>query len=998
MKRTLRMLIGAITLLFSMAISAQQTADAIFQKAQLLFQQGEYTQVATLLEHCTSNAIYAQHKQEIDYMQACVAYELQEPYAIEQLKNYLSAYPVNPYRNRLEGLLGSAYYYEGNFSAAISHLKATDVDRLVPQEREDCIYRLAMSLVQMQRISEAKAWFFTLQQLSKKYQADATYQLAFIAYQEGDYETALPAFLRIHNHPQYCTVVPYYVADMYYQQQNYEKASTEITTYLKRYPDAANRYEMQRILGGIAFQQQKYKKAITSLQDYVQQAPLPMREARYQLGLSAYFLGHYAQAIPQFDIVCLKPDELSQSAYLHRGFSFLQLKDYNKARESFEQASLMNYDKKLKEQALFNYAVCLHETNYSAFGSAVKTFETFLNEYPHSTYASTISGYLVDIYLSSKSYTSSLASIEKIKQPTAQLLAAKQYILYQLGVQAVVNEKYKTALSYFNRCIRLGNRDRELKTNSYYWKGEANDRLENYREAKRYFTQYISQTTKKETEMYGLAHYAMGYLALQSNAIEQAISWFEKAIATTGLKNTSVLADAYNRLGDCYAVNDQLTEAQANYANAQEHDKNLSDYALYKEALIVGKQADYMGELHFLKKLIEQYPHSDYLPAAYYERGLTYKKLKDNRRAIQSFKALLENYPDANYASQAAYEIGYLYEQDGKTSQAIEGYKTTTQQYEGSPASQAALQRLKAIYTDLNQVDAYAKYASSLGSGQALEGNERDSLTFAAAEKVMQRKSLREANSSFEHYLKRFPRGKYNLKAHYYVGCYAYDSKYIEEALKHFKAVIAFPHSAFAEKSLNYVASIQYAKLNFKSAYKTYQQLLKQASTRKTRVTAKTGMMRSAYLLKDYKSTIAASSRLLRESRLSKEQRNEAYYAKAKAALALKQDKQALPALERLAKDTRTRYGAEAKYLLVDYYYQQVDYLKAEKEALSYIKQNTPHEYWLARTFVLLSDIYVKMDRKLEAQQKLLSLQKNYKAKDDIAKMIKERLNQLMNY
>jgi hypothetical protein len=51
--------------------------------------------------------------------------------------------------------------------------------------------------------------------------------------------------------------------------------------------------------------------------------------------------------------------------------------------------------------------------------------------------------------------------------------------------------------------------------------------------------------------------------------------------------------------------------------------------------------------------------------------------------------------------------------------------------------------------------------------------------------------------------------------------------------------------------------------------------------------------------------------------------------------------------------------------------------------------------YWLARSFILLSDTYVKLDRKLEARQYLLSLEQNYQADDDIAEMIKSRLEKM---
>ena len=96
-----------------------------------------------------------------------------------------------------------------------------------------------------------------------------------------------------------------------------------------------------------------------------------------------------------------------------------------------------------------------------------------------------------------------------------------------------------------------------------------------------------------------------------------------------------------------------------------------------------------------------------------------------------------------------------------------------------------------------------------------------------------------------------------------------------------------------------------------------------------------------------------------------------------------------------LSKDTRNVYGAEAKYRLAQGYFDGGQIAESETELLDYINVSTPHAYWLARSFVLLSDVYVKMDRKLDARQYLLSLKQNYQAEDDIATMIESRLENL---
>ena len=134
---------------------------------------------------------------------------------------------------------------------------------------------------------------------------------------------------------------------------------------------------------------------------------------------------------------------------------------------------------------------------------------------------------------------------------------------------------------------------------------------------------------------------------------------------------------------------------------------------------------------------------------------------------------------------------------------------------------------------------------------------------------------------------------------------------------------------------------------------------------------------------------------MLAETKLSPELENEALYYRAKAYLNQKSEKAALTDLQTLAKDTRNLYGAEAKYLVAQQLYNAGQYAEAEQELLDFIDQSTPHAYWLARGFILLSDVYVAEGKTLDARQYLLSLQQNYQGNDDIANMIESRLKKL---
>ena len=154
-------------------------------------------------------------------------------------------------------------------------------------------------------------------------------------------------------------------------------------------------------------------------------------------------------------------------------------------------------------------------------------------------------------------------------------------------------------------------------------------------------------------------------------------------------------------------------------------------------------------------------------------------------------------------------------------------------------------------------------------------------------------------------------------------------------------------------------------------------------------------MLRSSVLLADAAQTITSANLLLGESKLSPEHQTEALYYRAKALLQSGQTPEALRDLQLLAKDTRTPQGAEAKYLVARLHYEARQYDQAEQEILQYIDQSTPHAYWLARSFVLLADVYVATGKLEDARQYLLSLQQNYTVDDDVQPMIRERLESI---
>ena len=442
-------------------------------------------------------------------------------------------------------------------------------------------YRLATCYLKTGNVKEAAIWFETLRSTSSKYAADCTYYLSYIRYSQQRYDDALSGFLSLQDNAKYKALVPYYIAEIYLIKKNYDKAEIVAQNYLSAYPGQKYTGEMYRIQGTADYHFGKYHEAVKAFGHYLKDnaEPAARRDALYMLGMSYYRTGVYSQVPVVLGEVTTGKDELTQNAYLHMGLAYLQLADKNKARMAFEQAAASNANLKIKEQASYNYALCIHETSYSAFGESVTVFENFLNEFPNSAYANKVSNYLVEVYMNTRSYDAALKSIERIAHPSRAILEAKQKILFHLGTQYFANTQFERAILYFNQSIALGQYNLQTKANALYWRGESYYRLNRMQEAARNFNDYLSLTTQKNTEMYALAYYNLAYITFHKKDYATAQDRFQKFIQLQKSGDATVLADAYNRIGDCHMQARRFDEAKQYYTRAENLGTPAGDYS-----------------------------------------------------------------------------------------------------------------------------------------------------------------------------------------------------------------------------------------------------------------------------------------------------------------------------------------------------------------------------------------------------------------------------------
>jgi TolA-binding protein len=328
---------------------------------------------------------------------------------------------------------------------------------------------------------------------------------------------------------------------------------------------------------------------------------------------------------------------------------------------------------------------------------------------------------------------------------------------------------------------------------------------------------------------------------------------------------------------------------------------------------------------------------------------------------------------------------------------AISAFKKVIAEYPASEEAKVALESLETIYVNTNKVDEYAKYAQTLGKDIENKTSLKvDSMQFVAGEKLYLEKHYTEAIEQLNKYLmNQYPNGKYcNTALYYLADCY-YEMGNKDKALEEYALVLEERGNPHAEEAALRAAEISFDNKDYEAALRYFHQLSDVAQTTENKNIARLGVLRTSYFLNNMEETVKIASEIIADSKSTAEMRNEALLNRSKAYLQQNKPNDALKDLKEMSIDTRTSVGAEAKYTISEVYFKFNRLNDAEKEILDFAKIGTSFPYWMARSFILLSDIYQQKGDDFQAKQYLLSLQKNYTVKDEIQDMIITRLNQI---
>jgi TolA-binding protein len=927
-----------------------------------------------------------------EFKEAVSAAELNNGDAPSKISKFIETYPENALAADAKLYLGVIYFKDNKFKDAIKAFQGVNVSSLSKSGRDEFNFMYGYSQLKTGDHDAAKTYFQRVSNQKSPYYTQARYFIAHIDYLQGNYKPALKTFENLEYDSRYDKIIPLYKIQIYHYLGDYGQIIA-IGPAMVESANITNKADIARITGNAYFNAEDYKNAAIYLNIYKQNNRKSLsREDHYLLGFVNYKAGDYKNAIDDLQKAIHEDDALSQNASYYLGVCYNETGQKKYAGTAFLSAYKNDIDKDLADEALFDYIKISLESPGNPYNEAISLLESWLKEHPGSPRESEAFGYLSSLYLSSRNYKQALVSMDQVANKNKQMQAAYQKIIFYRAAELFNMQDMEGSLDLYKKASEM-TFDESIRAESLYWAGEISYRQGNYLASIKYYQDFLNSKQAKKSAFYANAYYNLGYSYFNRKEYGDAITQFNK-FAEDGMSgDPKLISDACLRLGDSYFISKQFDKAIANYDRVILAKDPSADYALYYKALSEGAKGDFNRKIDVMKKLNDNYPGSIYIDDALYETAMAYILLNQENQALVYFDKLVQGHPTSGKAIQASMRKGFIYFNRNDYNDAISSFKHVVEKFPGTQESQEALAALKNVYVETGQIDQYYAFAKGL-SFTEINSSEEDSLNYEVAENLYMQGKCDQAINSFKKYIDSFPNGAYSSNAYYYQAqCYL-KSDQLEPALEGFKKVAEGPRSKFTEAALATASSMEYSSENYSGALPLFEQLETVAEDPANTVASVTGQMRCYYRLKNYPSAVLACQKLLSSSKVTADLSNEAHFILGQSYLAQGDLTQAEYEFTLCSKLTGTETGAEASYQMAAIAFQTGRMAEAEARVYTLQEKFAAYDYWVAKGFILLSDVFLKNGNEFQARQTLQSVLDNYKG-PELGAVAKEKLDSL---
>ena len=993
--------------LVALSVSAQKEVNqynpkSLYEKGILLFENKHYASAIDCFEQYISSVDDKKQEDVVmaKYYEAASTLFLDETDGENKITTFIKENPTALVADQAKLLYGNYLFKTRKYRDALKTYSSINSSNLSKEEQDESDFKQAYCYYQTQNVAQATPIFERLAKSEHAYTNDARYYYAHILYINGQEDEALEYFNMLKEGNSYSDIANIYILQINFNKNNYANVIENGDDVLQK--AHKNRKSDIALMIAESWQQEgNYSKSLEYYNIAMQNSrrKLP-REIEFNIGFCKMKNEDYQGAIEHFTKATDKNDELAQYASYYMAQCYSKTDQDKFARNTYLKAYKMNFNDTLKENALYNYAVLSFIPGIDPFNESINVLNEYIKTHPQSSQISELQDIAIHLLLNSNDYSNVLETLEQYEKLSPELKKIQSNITYNVGIQYYNEGKFNEAIRYFEKSANNKDIESNSQKEAIYWLADSYYQLKDYNEAEDTYIRFIDTKGANNLEAYALAHYNLGYIYLNNNDYANASVKFKEFINNDKLSDKERQGDAWTRIGDCYFIQRQYNNAITSYNNSLKISNKNADYIYFQQAMGYGALGKSKEKINSLNTLIVRHQKSVYYDRAIYEMGMAQLNSNDNKSAITSFNKVIKERPRSQYARKSLMKIGMIYYNNDENDKALESLKTIVAQYPNTEESREALNIISSIYRDNNEIQSYFDYIAENNLAE-ISIDKQDSLTFRNIEDFYSSKKYQQVIKGARQYIEKHPNGAYLLDVHYYAMNSMEMTNETDGIRTHIEYIINQNDNDYTDQALLLIARMDYDESSYSNSAKYYERLLNITENQQVITEAIEGSMKSYYFDEKYDKAIEKANQLMRMQDVNENQKKQANYILGKSYFDKKDYSEALKHFEIYSNIDNTETGAECAYLSAICLYNTQRYDEAEEKVFFLSDKFSNYINWTARSFIILSDVYVAKDNIFQAKETLKSVIENYPDDEDdyteVIDLAQEKLNDIEN-
>jgi len=926
-------------------------------------------------------------KESIEYLILLSSLRINQTGSDKQLPYFSEQNPLSSLGSKLPFDLANFYFENQKYSYALKWFRNLKESQFSKSLRNKFNFNKGYSLFHVKRFRAAKP-FLEKVKMIPKYESDAHYYLGHISYQLDDYEKAEDEFNKA-NKSAGQNDLAYFQVDMNFKLGRFQKA-IDLGSDLIVDSNESIRSQLSKIIGESFFNLKKYNEALIYLQNYKGKKGKWSNEDFYQLGYAYYITGDYLNSIDQFNKIINKSNSLSQNAYYHLGDSYLKVNRKIEALSAFRIASEMNYDSKISEEALLQYAKLGYESG-NPFESSQKVMVRFLNLFPKNDQVKDVESILVSSYTQGGNYDAAISILESGGDYKDDI--ALQKVLYLKGISSYKSGDYSTAQLLLSKAIKI-NKIHQVTAKSLFWKGQSLFESGSFSASKKSYEEYFKETIQNDLKIHENFWYEIGYSYFKLENYPLAIDCFKKQLKKPNELDSSYLLDTYLRLADSYFANSNYWPALENYNISISLSNKNTSYPKFQKALSYGFLQKLDNKIDVLIDLTSSDQNHFLVDKSLYELAKTYASLNEYADALNTYDDLIRRYPNSNYISRSYLNKGLILYNTEQLLKAQQVLEFVVERYRNDRITSQVLNTLKEIAIELGKVDVFSEWLQKQNIDSFTEGDLANS-AFEAAEKFYFEKKNRQAERQIKDFLIRYPDYSDVTTLKYYLADITFQNKDWDNAIINYDYLLNLPDHEYTERSLvNAILALQ--NLNqTKKLISLLIRLKKTTSYEENKKFARYNLMRTYMKIEDYSESVLLSEEVLNEENLDPNIRWDALEIFARSALIQKDSSAAFKKFKELENSPKKILAVEARFFKAYQLSKSGKYDLSNDVIAELSKVYGNSQIWSARSILLMAKNFKNLNDDFQSTYLLEILMKNFDQYPKIINEAKELLSRV---